>query len=81
MIDYGRLTRDQRVGLYANIHALEAQEDVRHALLLGSLLAGKEGADYMKILNNIAWYDLPEVAARAEEMIDKAVAKREHDGK
>lgn len=45
-----------------NAPALEATEDVRFAKLLGSILGGKDGAEYLEFLIDAAWWDDPEQA-------------------
>ena len=45
-----------------NAPALEAVEDVRYAKLLGAILAGKEGREYLEFLIDAAWWDDPQQA-------------------
>jgi hypothetical protein len=42
--------------------ALEATEDVRYAKLLGAILGGKDGREYLEYLIDAAWWADPQQA-------------------
>ena len=54
------LPAEARVGLMMNIPSLEAQEDTRFAMLIGAVMGGQEGQDYLKALQDLAWWDEPQ---------------------
>jgi len=72
------LDKDAAVGLYENISALEAEEDLRFALVIGAVFGGKDGQDYLNNLTDIAFSGMPTEAEAMHEMIEASSKTRPH---
>ena len=56
--------------------ALEAVEDVRFAKLLGAILGGKEGREYLEFLIEAAWWEDPQQAEIVKVQLAAAQASQ-----
>ncbi len=52
-----------------NLPALEAKEDFRNYMLIGTALGGEGGRQYAEHLADTAWDGEPEVAAKVKRML------------
>ena len=59
-----------------NAPNLEASEDIRQAKLIGSILGGDKGREYLDWLVDMAWEDDPETAREVKTHIAAADASR-----
>lgn len=71
------LSPEQRLGLWLNIPALEASDDLRDVLVLGSVLShDDDGLEYIKELQEVSWWNDPDSQAEGARMLDITKAKR-----
>lgn len=70
------LSPDTRVGLWLNIPALDANDDLRAVLSSSSALGGNGGHEYIEFLQDVAWMDEPEIRSEGKRMLDIAMAKQ-----
>ncbi len=56
--------------------ALEAVEDVRFAKLLGAILGGKDGREYLEFLIEAAWWNDPQQAEIVKVQLAAAQASQ-----
>ena len=73
---FDELSPDVRAGLLDNVASMDAQEDLRMAVLVGAVFGGKDGREYLEHLADAALDGYPDLAERTKEMIQQADAKR-----
>ena len=63
------LSEDEIVGMTLNIPSLEAREDFRQYMLVGSIFGGEGGREYAEYLAETAWDGEPEVEVKVKRML------------
>ena len=77
LIDVRQLSPEQLVGLYMNIPALEAIEDLRVVMATAGALGGEDAEKYVELLQDVAWYANEGLCETGKEMLQVTKAKRE----